>query len=250
MTTLRAVQKLLIVAVVVIFAISAVALYAASKNLEVAMLMSLFNLLGSDLPASEALVDAPLLPVFLAQSVDIAGNIMVTILLTTFLYQLLGRIDIHKRVMLSRARKLSGHSIIVQKNSITMELADKLKSNRLPFVVIEKGIRETASLEKKGYIAISGEPTEEATLREAGIEKAHAIFLLGEDDIKNALIAMTAHKLNRRIKIAARIKRLSDIPKMQRVGVSHLVLSEISVGNEIGTFVLKASRQAAESRKT
>jgi len=109
---------------------------------------------------------------------------------------------------------------------------------------------ETASLEKKGYIAISGEPTEEATLREAGIEKAHAIFLLGEDDIKNALIAMTAHKLNRRIKVAARIKRLSDIPKMQRVGVSHLVLPEISVGNEIGTFVLKASRQAAESRKT
>ncbi len=242
MYKLRAVQKLLIAAVFVIFIASAITIYVASKSIEVALLLSMFNILGSNLPPSEALVDAPVFPVFFAQAIDIAGNIVVTILLTTFLYQLLSKIDVHKRIMLGRARRMRNHSIIVRKNSIAMELAKKLEESGLQFVIIEKDPGEAAQAEKRGYTVITGDPAESSVLAEAGAERAHAIFLLGEEDVKNTLIAMTAKKLGRRIRIAARIKRISDIPKMERVGISHLVLPEFSVGNEIGAFMLKAAK--------
>ena len=71
------------------------------------------------------------------------------------------------------------------------------------------------------------------------------MMLLGDDDIRNILIAITAKKLNKKIRIAARTKTEEDIPRMHMVGINKIIVPEIAIGDEIAGFLLKQKRPKA-----
>jgi Trk K+ transport system NAD-binding subunit len=65
---------------------------------------------------------------------------------------------------------------------------------------------------------------------------------LNDESIKNALAAITAKRINKKVRIASRIKRLDEIAKMKRIGINYLIMPEMAVGDEISNFILKHVR--------
>jgi len=54
-----------------------------------------------------------------------------------------------------------------------------------------------------------------------------------------SLAAVTAKRINNKIRIASRIKRVDELAKMKRVGVNYIVMPEVAVGDELGNFLLR-----------
>ncbi|MGI0141329.1 MAG: potassium channel family protein [Candidatus Micrarchaeales archaeon] len=239
MVEFKTIQKLLIVILVVIFGISVSFAIIAGQTPFVSVFWSFMNIIGADFPPSQALVD-PVSPLLLiASALDIQGRLIITIVLTTIFYQLLGRIDLRERFVQRKILGLSKHIVIVPMEGIASEMTKKLKAAGRKFIIVETNVREVRKLIDQGMLALSADPAQQETLVRVGVKRASDLLLLDEDDVKNTMIAIEAKKLNPSIKITARIKRQEDVGRMKRAGIDGIILPEVAVGNEIASFIAK-----------
>ncbi|MEM0148873.1 MAG: NAD(P)-binding protein [Candidatus Micrarchaeaceae archaeon] len=241
---MRAIQKLLIISMLAIFAASTVAIYAVEKDFFIAVIWSFINIIGVELPPSEALVDTANPLVVAALSIEIIGELMFVILVTTILYDLMGKVNFKRKAVADKARNASNHIIMTPFNKIAAEMSKKLAASNVPFVIIDRNRQKVDAAIREKMIAIEGTPKEIASLSAANAQKAYALVLLGEDDMENTLSVIAAKHLNSRIKVAARIKKEEDIPRMRRAGVSHLVLPEHAIGDEIASSIIGAMKRS------
>src|SRR5690348_6149271 len=244
MVKIRAIQKFLALILVLIFLISTAAALADGQTLFVSLFWSFMNVIGADFPPTAALVDSQSLYILFAATLDIQGKLIITIILTTFFYQMLGRIDIRQKVVERKMKNLANHIIIVPMDGIATEIVKKLKDAKKDFVVIEPSAKMVKKITDQDMLGINADPTQPEALEMAGIGRASHLMILDEDDVRNTLIAIEAKRLNPKIKIIARIKRQDDIARMKRAGISRLILPEQAVGNEIAKFI---ANQATKS---
>ncbi|MDE1845707.1 MAG: NAD-binding protein [Candidatus Micrarchaeota archaeon] len=244
MIEFKAIQKLLAILLIAIFCFSTAATLLSGQGLFIALFWSFMNIIGASFPPSAALVDAhnPLL--LFAEAIDIQGRLIITIILTTIFYQLLGRINLREKVVRRKLSKLSGHVIMVPMDGIANELVNKFKQSKKEFVVVEPNPRMIKKITEQGMLGLNADPADPQVLEDAGIKRASYLMLLDEDDVKNTLVAIEAKRLNRNIKIIARIKRQDDIARMKRAGISRIILPEVAVGNEIAKFIEKSTTKS------
>ncbi|MDE1827803.1 MAG: NAD-binding protein [Candidatus Micrarchaeota archaeon] len=239
MVEFRAIQKFLVLILLVIFAFSVVAALAAGQSPFISVFWSFMNIIGADFPPNNGLIDPTNPLLLIASTLDIQGRLIITIVLTTVFYQLLGGINLREKFVQGKIARLSRHVVIVPMEGIALEVAKQLKGAGKEFIVIEPNLRATRKLLDEGMLAINADATQQQTLERAGIKRASHLTLLGEDDMMNTLIAIEAKKLNPSIRIIARIKRQEDVGRMTRAGISSLILPEVAVGNEIAMFMAK-----------
>lgn len=239
MVEFRAIQQFLVLILLVIFGISVVSALAAGQTPFISVFWSFMNIIGADFPPNAGLIDPTNPLLLIASTLDIQGRLIITIVLTTIFYQLLGGINIREKFVQGKIARLSKHVVIVPMEGIAMEVAKQLKGAGREFIIIEPNVHATRKLLNDGMLAINADATQQQTLERAGIKKASYLTLLGEDDMVNTLIAIEAKKLNPSIKIIARIKRQEDVGRMIRAGIGSLILPEVAVGNEIATFMAK-----------
>jgi voltage-gated potassium channel Kch len=240
---IRAIQKILFIALLVIFVLSALAVYATGESLFSAVFWTFMNLIGADFPPNLRLVDSTNPLILLADIIDIQGKIIVTIILTTIFYQLLGRVSFGERVVRNRVRALSNHTIISPFNGIAVDLIKRLRMNNQRFVVIEPDPARRKRAIRRGILAIGGDPTNTEVLKDAQIRRAVNLILLDEDDIRNTLIAIEAKKMNSRIKVVSRLKWQDDIARMKRAGITSLIMPEVAIGDELSSVIIKGLKQ-------
>ncbi len=85
---------------------------------------------------------------------------------------------------------------------------------------------------------IHGDPSDENTLKKAGIENENVIIIATEDDNKNIFITLLARKLNEEIKIGVIIKKLENVEKCYRAGADYVILESEIIGKEILSSLL------------
>ena len=236
----RAIQKLLFGLLVAIFLISVGAAIVANESPFIAVFWSFMNIIGADFPPNTLLIDPTNPLLFIAATIDIQGKLIITIILTTIFYQLLGRINLKEKVIQRKITKLSRHIVIAPMDGIAIEMGKKLRQAGEEFIIIEPNPRLVKKMIDKGVLAINADPTQTDALEMAGIRRASYLMLLDEDDVKNTLIAIEAKRLNGKIKIIARIKRQEDIARMKRAGIGRLILPEVAVGKEIGDHIAES----------
>ncbi|MDE1870188.1 MAG: NAD-binding protein [Candidatus Micrarchaeota archaeon] len=244
MVKIRAIQKFLALVLVLIFLVSTAAALADGQSLFVSIFWSFMNIIGADFPPTQALVDTQSIYILFAATLDIQGKLIITIILTTIFYQMLGRIDIRQRVVERKMKILANHIIIVPMDGIATEMVKKLKAKKLDFIVIEPNARMIKKITDQDMLGLNADPTQPEVLEAAGIKRASYLMILDEDDVKNTLIAIEAKRLNPKIRIIARIKRQDDIARMKRAGISRLILPEQAVGNEIAKFVVSEATKS------
>ncbi len=237
MIGLRAVQKLLIGLLLAIFIVSTLLIVYIGIGLMPAMLWNFLNIIGATFPIEMALVDSTNIFAFTSSVLDIIGELIITILLTSMFYQALGRINIKRGIIAHRINALNRHIVITPVNGISINIAKMLKKNRIPFVIIDPRRKDVERFIEEGMLAVQGDASQASTLAEAHIEKASNLLALEEEDIKNVLIAVTAKRINGKLRIASRIKKSEDTARMKRVGINYLVMPEVAVGDEIAGFI-------------
>ncbi len=242
---LRNVQKLFVVLIVVFFMISTSLTFLEGFDLRTSAFWSFMNIMGAAFPPNPSLVDAANVGILLSLIFGIMGEFLVTVLLTTVFYQYMASINFRAKVADYRRRKLSRHVLLTPINSFSIDLAKTLKRNKIPFVLLDTHRGLVDRLNGEGMLALYGDSTQVSSLAYAKILNASYMMLLGDDDIRNILIAITAKKLNKKIRIAARTKTEEDIPRMHMVGINKIIVPEIAIGDEIAGFLLKQKRPKA-----
>ena len=235
---IRTVHKVLILALFILYIVSVLIIWSIGYSLGIALLWNLLTFIGADFPIDLSLPDKANAPVFLSNVFGVIGSLILTILLTSFFYQLLSKINIREKIVMGRVKRFKGHFIITPANKIASYLVDEFKKNKIGFVVLDPSQKNIEMLIKERIPAVKGDPLNVEALENANIKSAVALLLLNDDIVKNALAAVTAKRINNKIRIASRIKRVDELAKMKRVGINYIVMPEVAVGDQLGNFLL------------
>lgn len=234
----RAIHLLSIGIILAIFLVSTLLVFLANYGLFTALLFSFMNVIGSTFPPTASLIDAKSPLILASVSLGVIANVALTITLTTIFYQILVGIDIRYVIAKQKLHGLSNHVVITPINGIGLELAKKLRASRIPVVFIDESLHEVRKALRKGLLAVHGDPTKQDALNLAKIDNAIALYTLYDDDIKNTFVTIEARRGGKNTRVISRIKRLEDIPKMEKSGARRIILPEAAVGIEISDFLV------------
>ncbi|MDE1845706.1 MAG: NAD-binding protein [Candidatus Micrarchaeota archaeon] len=166
--------------------------------------------------------------------VDNLSNIIVISFVIAAVLDIIKFTDLEQIINQFKASRLGDHVIVCGYNEVAQELVAKLRKKRIKVVVVDHDKKNEEKLNLQKIIVISGKFTEVEVLRKASIENAREIVFTSASDIDNLIGAITAKRLNEKIKIITRVSNDEIRSKMYRVGVDMCVLPEYLAGIELG----------------
>jgi voltage-gated potassium channel len=123
-------------------------------------------------------------------------------------------------------RDFDKHYIVCGAGRVGKHMIRELVATERPFVVIETDellAREFADEIGVQFAIVTGDATDEETLKEAGIERATGLCAALPADKDNVLITMTARSLRPDLRIVARCTDEKYVTKLKRTGASSIV---------------------------
>ncbi|MFB6106412.1 MAG: NAD-binding protein [Halobacteriaceae archaeon] len=126
---------------------------------------------------------------------------------------------------------LEGHVIVLGYGDLTEPILDEL-AGRSQFLVVTPDQSAAAALDDRGVDVLVADPTDEATLERAGIDRARAVLAATNSDADDALSVLTARQLNREVHIVAAATDRENVTKLRRAGAD-AVISPASIGGRL-----------------
>jgi voltage-gated potassium channel len=154
---------------------------------------------------------------YLAVSYTLAG--LVALLTEEELRRYLGIQRVKRQI-----ESLRDHVIVVGLGRMGTQVCSELEASGVPFVAIDRTPEKIEQLERRGWICIQGDATEERVLLDAGLRMARAVVAAIPDDAINVFITLTAREQAPRVQILARAELQSTEHKLERAGANHVVL--------------------------
>jgi voltage-gated potassium channel len=133
---------------------------------------------------------------------------------------------------------LSGHHIVCGYGRVGRQVIADLWVAGARCVVVDANPAIRPSAEADGVHLISGDASEDAVLRRAGIERARSIVACSDSDSANVFITLTARELRPDIVIVARAAREETETKLRRAGADRVISPYKSSGNEMARLAL------------
>lgn len=133
--------------------------------------------------------------------------------------------------MMKQIKKLNNHFIICGFGRLGRPICRELKELDHPFVVIEIDPGRIEDLMELGYTHLEGDATEDAVLREAGVERAKGMMSVLATDADNVYATLSAKVLNPEIFIVTRAIDEETEVKLKRAGANRILKPY-----EIGAF--------------
>ncbi len=97
---------------------------------------------------------------------------------------------------LPRKSSSKNHVLILGYNPMVETIIEELRERGLPYLIVDDNPDTIRSLVERKIACICGDPSDEATLRNAQTEHAKKV-ILNQSDEKNAVVALVARKLTR-----------------------------------------------------
>jgi voltage-gated potassium channel len=104
-----------------------------------------------------------------------------------------GRVSLFSRSRRMRRRvdELRGHYIVCAYGRVGRAIARELEAEGVPFVVVDSKAELEPDLERDGACYLIGDASDEAVLRQAGIERAQGLICAVDSDAENVFITMS-----------------------------------------------------------
>jgi len=125
--------------------------------------------------------------------------------------------------MRKKIKKLTNHYIICGFGDIGSSISGSLKDAGIPFVVIENSTQNAEYAQLQGYFVVLGKATYDATLLEAGIEKARGVVICLGDDSLNMYVSLAAREMKPNLLIFVRGYKADGEKRMIRAGANSVI---------------------------
>lgn len=136
---------------------------------------------------------------------------------------------------------LSGHLIVCGSGQTAVYVTQELASVKRPVVLVtatqESAVRARDHL--PGVPILVGDPSEDDTLRTAGIERATGIVVCTDNDKENLVISLSARQLNPRLRIVSRVQDVDAVDKLKRVGADAVVSPNFIGGLRLASELIR-----------
>ena len=125
---------------------------------------------------------------------------------------------------------LEDHVLVLGYGELTEPLMEALEETE--FVVVTDDEDRVSRLRSQEINVIAGDPSDEAPLRDAGIDHARAVIAATESDADDAFAILTARELNPDVRIVAAATARENVEKLRRAGAD-TVLSPTVIGGQL-----------------
>lgn len=155
----------------------------------------------------------------------------------TYLVSTIGRVmfeemlgaEFWRRRVRNQIEKLQGHVILCGCGRVGRLVRREFEATNTPYVIVERDEKAVRELEAGGALVLQGDATSEATLTEAGIQRARGLVTALPDDAANLYVVITARDMNARMPIVARAETDGAERRLSRAGATR-VISPNSIG--------------------
>ncbi|HET7747709.1 MAG TPA: TrkA family potassium uptake protein, partial [Vicinamibacteria bacterium] len=134
---------------------------------------------------------------------------------------------------------LSGHTIICGYGRMGRLVCREFAALDFPFVIVDKDPEVLAGFREGKGLPLVGDATEDAVLREAGVDRAKYLVTVASSDAANLYITMSARLLNEKLFIVARAEDEEAERKLVRAGASRVVSPYSIGGHRVAQAVLR-----------
>jgi voltage-gated potassium channel len=135
--------------------------------------------------------------------------------------------------------RLDGHHIICGMGRVGRSVARELARRPVPFVVIENAETKLQRYSAENWLVVTGDATNEQTLRQAQIERARGLIAATTTDATNLYIVLTARGLNPHLKIIARASEDGAEKHLLTAGADSVVSPYSFAGQRIAQSLLR-----------
>ena len=135
--------------------------------------------------------------------------------------------------------KLSEHYIICGAGRVGRRIVSEMRRAGAPFVVVESNAQLAAALNLPDTRVLIRDATLDASLVEAGVERACGLAACLPDDADNLYVVLTARTLNPRLRIVSRAVEESAEPKLVRAGANRVIAPTIIGSHRMAQALLK-----------
>lgn len=144
-----------------------------------------------------------------------------------------------RRRMEREIGRLDGHYIICGMGRVGRSVARELLRKPVPFVFIESTEAKAQRFRAEEWLVMTGDATQEHTLRQAQIERARGLIAATTTDATNLYIVLTARGLNPNLKIIARASEDGAEKHLLTAGADSVVSPYTFAGQRIAQSLLR-----------
>ncbi len=135
------------------------------------------------------------------------------------LRHLLGRRKMEKAIA-----KLSNHYLVCGSDETARTVVQELIQTKKPFVVVDPSDERVSKMKEMGEVNwVQGDPSEDAVLEKAGIERARGIICSLPTDEANLFVVVTAKSLNPGIRVVAKGIDVKSHDKIKKAGADSVI---------------------------
>jgi CPA2 family monovalent cation:H+ antiporter-2 len=139
----------------------------------------------------------------------------------------------------ARAEITQDHVIICGFGVTGRNIADILKANNIPYLILELNAQTMREQKLQGQPIFYGDCTDAGILLHAGIMRARVILIALSDPIATRAAVKTARSLNSEIVILARNKYLAEIDELCNLGATEVISEEFETSIELLARILR-----------
>ena len=133
---------------------------------------------------------------------------------------------------------LSDHHVICGFGRVGRQVARDLRAARQRYVVIDDNPENREIAEELDAPLLEGRPSDDETLRRAGVGRARAVLACMDSDAENIFTTLTARELRPDITIVARASVEDSEKKLRRAGADRVISPYKASGAEMARLAL------------
>ena len=133
---------------------------------------------------------------------------------------------------------LKDHVIVCGFGRVGRNASYQLQSSEANFVVIDQSEERVARAAEAGMLAFVADATQDASLRQAGIERARGLIAALPSDAENLFVILSAKALNSHLNIVSRASEEEAGDKLKRAGAATVLTPYTMAGRQLANAVL------------
>lgn len=148
---------------------------------------------------------------------------------------------VRRRRMEREIGKLRNHYIVCGFGRMGQMVVRQLLQEGNAVVIVDSNADSIQVAWQRELLALNGDATSDAVLREAGITHAHALIACSDSDAGNIFITLSARALNPKLYIIGRIGNSGNAGKMRIAGANHVISPYELGGLRMATLATRPS---------